>query len=117
MRKVTSVRTGSLIGAAFGLVYIVSNAGSLPSGAAIVLRGLGVAAFVGLLIAIRRTPPTRGSGVSATGGFGRGYWLVVAAEVAAVISGALLLAAGYRDMAPRGDHPDIKMSGARVTRR
>ena len=84
----TPDRLGILIGAVFGLIYVVVNAGSLDSPAGPVLQGLGVLAFVGVLVALRRKPPAGGS---APGGFGRGYRLVVAAEVVAAVAGIVAL--------------------------
>lgn len=47
---------GSLIGATFGLVYVIVNSGSLPSTATWVARGLGAAAFLALVaLAVRAT--------------------------------------------------------------
>lgn len=44
---------GSLAGGVLGLVYVVINAGVLPSPAAVVIRVLGVVAFLGLLVRVR----------------------------------------------------------------
>ena len=85
-------RLGSLIGAVFGLIYIEANAGALPRPAAPVLRIAGAVIFAGLvvlLILIRRSRPSAGG--PARGGFGRKYWLVVAAELAAIVAGSRLI--------------------------
>lgn len=80
---------GSLIGAAFGLVLVVVNAGPLPAAASVPLRVLGVAIFVAVLSAVfshrrpRDCPP--GHPV------GRPYRLVVASMVIALIGGRILL--------------------------
>ena len=85
-------RLGSFIGGVFGLIYVEVNAGVLDAPAATALRIAGAVAFAGLLalLAVKR-----GSGAPATaaarGGFGPRYWLVVAAEVAAIAAGAALL--------------------------
>jgi hypothetical protein len=85
-------RLGSLIGGGFGLIYVEVNAGALAGPAAAGLRIAGGLAFAGLvaLLAARRDPvaPARGA---AHGGFGPRYWLVVAAEVAAIAGGSALL--------------------------
>lgn len=83
-------KLGSLIGAAFGLVFVLVNTGSLATAVAVPLRVLGVVAFLAVVIAVRRPGPAtgmRGGG----GGFSRRYWLVVAAEVLAIWFGLALL--------------------------
>ncbi len=84
-------KLGSVIGAAFGLVFVVVNTGSLPTAPAALLRGLAVVAFVAVLIAALRRSGPGGTRAPAGGGFGRGYWLVVAAEVVAIWGGLALL--------------------------
>jgi hypothetical protein len=88
---VTPDRLGLVIGAVFGLVYVVVNAGVLPSPAGPLLQVLGVAAFIGVLAALRRGTRTRAAGSGAERGFGPGYRRVVAAEVAAAVVGIVLL--------------------------
>ena len=85
-------RLGSLIGGGFGLIYVEVNAGALATPAAAALRVTGGVAFAGLvaLVAARRDPGAPASG-AARAGFGRRYWLVVAAEVAAIAAGIALL--------------------------
>ena len=87
---------GALLGglgwllAAVGLVFVLVNTNSVPTALAVPLRVFGVVAFLVVLIAVRRRGPatdTRAAG----GGFGRGYWLVVAAEVLAIWIGLALL--------------------------
>ena len=85
-------RLGSFIGGVFGLIYVEVNAGVLAAPAATALRIAGAAAFAGLLalLAVKKgsgAPPT----AAARGGFGPRYWLVVAAEVAAIAAGSALL--------------------------
>ncbi|MDQ6873987.1 MAG: hypothetical protein M3042_02840 [Actinomycetota bacterium] len=84
------VKMGARIGAAFGLVYVLVNTIGLPQPAAVILRALGIAAFVGVIILARRTALPADAG-AARAGFGRGYWLVVAAEVVAGVAGAVVL--------------------------
>lgn len=78
-------KLGSLIAAVFGLIYVLVNTGPLPPGVGIPLRVLGGIAFAALLVALYRGPDHGAQG--RTGHFGRGYWLVVAAEVAALAAG------------------------------
>ncbi|MFG2232016.1 hypothetical protein ACGFNX_18740 [Streptomyces sp. NPDC048723] len=80
----TSHQTGRLIGAIFGLVFIVANAGTLPTAAAVPLRLLAIAWFLWLFIALRRARMPR-AGSAAPRMFGRGYVLVVAAALAGVL--------------------------------
>jgi hypothetical protein len=85
-------RLGSFIGGVFGLIYVEVNAGVLAAPASTALRIAGTAAFAGLLalLAVKKgpgAPPT----APARGGFGSRYWLVVAAEVAAIAAGSALL--------------------------
>lgn len=87
---------GAAIGGAFGLIYIEVNAGSLPAPWALTLRiAAGVAvAGLALLLAFAARVLSR-SATSADSepraGFGARYWLVVAAEVAAIWAGAAIL--------------------------
>lgn len=84
-------RLGLVIGATFGLIYVEVNAGAVPSPVGPLLRVLGVIAFVGVLVALRRARMAQTGDGAFRGGFGRGYWLVVAAEVAAGVAGIALL--------------------------
>ncbi|WP_030769937.1 MULTISPECIES: hypothetical protein [unclassified Streptomyces] len=92
-----SNQTGRLIGGVFGLVFVAANAGALPTVAAVALRVLAVVSFVALFIALRRTRTTPADGEDAGTGtatpkrFGRGYRLVVAAEVLAALAGFLVI--------------------------
>lgn len=81
---------GSTIGAGFGVAFVVLNTGSLPTAIMVALRALAVVAFIAVLVAVRRVAPAPPAG-AAQGGFTRGYWLVVAAEVAAIVVGLVLL--------------------------
>ncbi|MQY04790.1 hypothetical protein [Actinomadura macrotermitis] len=88
----TPDRLGALIGATFGLIYVEVNAGALPAAAALTARILGALAYAAVLVLLVRA---RGSAAPDDGGprrgFTRGYWLIVAAEVAAFLGGNLLL--------------------------
>ena len=92
---VTPEKLGSLIGAVFGLVFVLVNTDSLPPTVALLLRVLAVAAFVAVLLAVRRPAPPGRPPVSEMpspgGGFSRGYWLIVAAEVLAIWLGLAVL--------------------------
>ena len=85
-------RLGSLIGGIFGLIYVEVNAGSLPAHWAVALRIAAGVVFAGLaaLLALPAGPrPPADPRVRS--GFGRGYWLVVAGEAAAIPAGAALI--------------------------
>lgn len=97
--QIRGQRTGSLIGAVFGLIYVLVNAGPLPPAAGLTLRIIGAAAFAAVLVALLRgrQAHTHDRGVAVTDspsgneGFGRAYWLVVAAEVVALAAGLAVL--------------------------
>lgn len=85
-------QTGALIGAIFGLVFVLANAGALPSAAAILLRVLAILAFLRLFSVMRRNrPAATGAPEAVESSFGRGYRLVVAAEVVAGAGGLFVL--------------------------
>lgn len=80
----TNGNLGVLIGAAFGLAFVVINAGELPSGIGLTMRILVVIAFLGLigLLAGARRPATHlSTDTPQPAMFGRGFWMVVFAEV------------------------------------
>ncbi|AUG76068.1 hypothetical protein CFP65_1158 [Kitasatospora sp. MMS16-BH015] len=83
---------GRLVGAVFGLVFILRNVGAYPAAVCIPLRALAILAFLWLFRAIRRTPtsPTTTDG-AAPALFGKGYRLVVAAEVVLGMGGLIAL--------------------------
>ena len=83
-------KLGSLIGAGFGLVFVLVNTGSLAPAIAVLLRVLAVGAFVAVVVAVRRVAPATGTH-AAGGGFGRTYWCVVGVEVLAIWLGLALL--------------------------
>ena len=86
-------QVGSSIAASFGLVYVLVNAGPLGAPWAPVLRVLGAVAFAVVLVAIVRSGrPARPGGGRGVQVFGRPYWLVVAAEVVALLVGVRVLA-------------------------
>ncbi|MFF3675454.1 hypothetical protein ACFYYS_15845 [Streptomyces sp. NPDC002120] len=88
----TSHQTSGLIGAGFGVFFVQANAGALPQAVAVPLRLLAISAFVWLFIALRRSrvPAAAGDG-PAPRRFGRGYLLVVAAEVVVVAAGLFVI--------------------------
>jgi hypothetical protein len=88
----TPEKLGSSIGAAFGLGFVLANTGALPTGVALVLRVLGLAAFVAVFVLLRRRRSSTGTVPPLEGRrFGQGYWLVVAVEVVAIAVGLALL--------------------------
>jgi len=84
-------RLGSLIAAVFALVYVVANTGPFPPGVALALHVVAALVFVVLVLAIVRGRFSVLPEESARGGFGRGYWVVVAGEVVAIAAGIALL--------------------------
>ncbi|MET7532044.1 hypothetical protein [Streptomyces goshikiensis] len=92
----TKERTGRIIGASFGLAFIQVNAGALPVAAGTVLRVLAVAAFVALLITLRRAPapaprPAPAAEAAPAVHFGRRYRYVVAAEAVVGVAGIVVI--------------------------
>jgi hypothetical protein len=84
-------RIGILIGATFGLVFVLVNSGSLPSGVSLVLRIVAGLALVGLVAyLVTRSAPARAPAAGAIG-FSRGYWWVVIAEVVAIYAGLMVI--------------------------
>lgn len=82
-------RVARLIGAVFGLVFVLVNAGAAPGAWGWLLRLAGVAGFVAVLVRLR-TAPERS--VRPRPGAIRVYWACVAAEVVAIVVGVRLLA-------------------------
>ena len=84
-------RLGSFIGAIAGLLFVLLNAGPLGSPASVVLRVVGVAAFVlAVWYAVVRTrswPPDPHLDTAAV----RTYWICVIAETLAIPLGVLVL--------------------------
>ncbi|MER5568007.1 hypothetical protein ABT083_17615 [Streptomyces goshikiensis] len=94
----TRERTGRIIGASFGLAFIQVNAGALPVAAGTALRVLAVAAFVALLITLRRAPasgpaprPEAAAEAAPAVHFGRRYRYVVAAEAVVGVAGIVVI--------------------------
>ncbi|MFE3995549.1 hypothetical protein ACFXPW_28205 [Streptomyces goshikiensis] len=92
----TKERTGRIIGASFGLAFIQVNAGALPVAAGTALRVPAVAAFVALLITLRRAPapaprPEAAAAAAPAVHFGRRYRYVVAAEAVVGIAGIVII--------------------------
>ncbi|AZL11398.1 hypothetical protein CXR25_00165 [Brevibacterium aurantiacum] len=90
---------GSLIGGAFGLVFLIVNStGFSTLGRALVLI-VGIAAFAAIaFLALRglgrmKRPraQTADSQLRTTGPFGRSYWIIVAIEAVALFGGSRLL--------------------------
>jgi hypothetical protein len=87
-------RLGALIGAVFGLIYILVNTGALPLAARLPLSALGLAAFLIVMLALHRRrgrASTDGNAPAQAGGLSRTYWTIVAAEAAALAAGLALL--------------------------
>ncbi|MBP0932933.1 hypothetical protein CG724_34870 [Streptomyces sp. CB02120-2] len=98
LRGMTRERTGRIIGASFGLAFIQVNAGALPVAAGTALRVLAVAAFVALLITLRRAPasgpaprPEAAAEAAPAVHFGRRYRYVVAAEAVVGVAGIVVI--------------------------
>ena len=87
----TPNRLGLVIGAIFGLIYVVVNARALPSPVGPLLQVLGAVTFVGVLVVLRRARTTQVDDDAQRRGSGQAYWLVAAAEVAAGAVGIVLL--------------------------
>ncbi len=81
--------TAGLAGAAFGLVFVLVNAGGLPSPFDLLVRVLGVVAFVAVAARLRSGvgTPVPDAGPRAL----RIYAAAVAAELVALFGGTLLL--------------------------
>ncbi|GAA4596468.1 hypothetical protein GCM10023194_68760 [Planotetraspora phitsanulokensis] len=97
--------TGMLIGAVFGMVFVLINAAD-PLNAVIggVLRGLAVLSLIGVVVmwflAVRRVKTGRTEPIAIPGPaapmFSRGYWLVVVAEAVLLFGGIAVLRAWGR---------------------
>lgn len=91
-QQATGALTGALVGAVFGLVFVEANSGGLPRTWQTVARVGGAVVFVLLLIGIRRARRAGEASQPASGtAFGRGYWLIVAAEAAALVGGLIVI--------------------------
>lgn len=85
----SSGRIAAMIGAVFGLVFVLVNAGAAGAPWGLLLRVLGVVLFVAVVVRLVRAPdvPVRPRGSAL-----RVYWACVAAEVLAIVVGTRLLA-------------------------
>ena len=84
--------TACVVGAVFGLVYVVANAGGLAPGVALALRAAAGLAVVVVLVLLRRARVDHDREPGEGESLGRGYWTVVAVEVAVGLVGAAVLA-------------------------
>lgn len=86
---------GHIIGASFGMVFVLVNAAGLPSAFAVPLRIAAVAVFAVVLVAFFRTVrdvrDVQTAGQPRPVGFTRFYWAVVAIEVVALFGGLAVL--------------------------
>jgi hypothetical protein len=82
-------RISIVITTVFGFIYIMANAQLLPATEATAVRAIGILAAGGLLFSLPRPDRPDPPGF----GFSRGYWLIVAAEVAAGVGGLIVLSA------------------------
>jgi len=83
-----------VIGAGFGLIFVLVNTGSFPAAVAVLFRVLAVLAFIAVLLAVvvaERRPSPASADRPMGGGFTLGYWLVVVAEVGAIAAGLAVL--------------------------
>ncbi|MFL1431332.1 MULTISPECIES: hypothetical protein [unclassified Nocardiopsis] len=88
--------TGFLIGAGFGLAFVLANAGPpLPSSVGVVLRVLAVAALVAVVVLAgtlsRRPAPPPSAGPGPAFRFGPFYGVVVLVEVVLILGGVQVL--------------------------
>lgn len=94
---------GSLIGGAFGLVFLIVNSTQFSTLGRILVLIVGIAVFAVIaFLAMRRIGRTKRAQAAAERGpnedmppraipFGRSYWIIVAVEVLALFGGARLL--------------------------
>lgn len=80
-------RTGVYIIAMFGLIYVMANAGNLPSPLSFVAGIVAVVATIGLVAASRMAEPTQLRGPA----FDRRYWLIVAGEIVVGLAGLVVI--------------------------
>lgn len=86
-------RTGALVGAIGGLLFVVLNAGLLPAPLPVVVRAAGVVAFVAVVAyAVVRAPRSPDAATRPPRSAMRTYWICVAAEIVAIGVGSLVLA-------------------------
>jgi hypothetical protein len=85
---------GSLIGTGFGLVFIEVNGAHLPGPAVGVTRVAGAViavVLIALIAAASRTSRTGSPPGERAGLFGRGYWITVMLEAAALVAGLTVI--------------------------
>lgn len=89
--------TGAVIGAVFGLVFVEANSAQLPGTWQTVARVGGAVVFVMLLAGIGRARRACEAvrPASGTAAFSRDYWLIVAAEAAALVAGLVIINAVF----------------------
>ena len=80
-------RVSIFITAIFGFIYVMANAGALSSTVATAIRTTGILVALGLLVSVPRPNSPDQPDV----GFGRDYWLIVAAEVIVGLGGLVIL--------------------------
>jgi hypothetical protein len=80
-----------LIGAVGGLVFVQAGSGAFDSGVALALRGAGVVGFLAVLRALSLVQRPSAVEPRTPGAWPRGFWIVVAAEVLAVVVGVRVL--------------------------
>jgi hypothetical protein len=87
-------RLGSIIGAVFGIVYIEVNASSLPVTLMLILRILGAAVFLLVLISMwLEGPQPSMAHEEPPVGLDARFWLIVALEAAGIVAGSAVLRA------------------------
>jgi hypothetical protein len=118
-RTAAGAEIGALIGAGFGLLFLIINSSQFSSLGRTLVIALGVLAFAGIAVfAVRSLMQHRGSGsadADVTGSrkrdrreppLGRAYWIIVLIE-------AILLFAGTRLLAGLG-HPELGVAWVAV---
>lgn len=90
-RVVNSALVARLVGACFGLVFVLVNTSAVPTPWSWVLRALGLAGAVVVLLRLRS--PTRASVLEPRTSAIRVYWTSVLVEAVALVAGTRLLAA------------------------
>jgi hypothetical protein len=92
IRRMSGARIGAVVGAVVGavggLVFIMVNAGGIPDPAALVVRILGVVAFLAALWLVWSRSGRAGDEVRPGRRAVRVYWLCVGAEVLSIPIGA-----------------------------
>ena len=90
--------SAGFVGAIFGLVFVLVNAGQLDSPYDLVIRALGVVAFVAVAVLLFRTDDAGPAHELRSGGW-QIYRAAVIAEVIALVGGAQLLnRSGHSDL-------------------